>query len=214
MRAVSVPGLVALASATLLLWTHLGYPLFIRLRARRRQGRGAPGAGPEPSLCILVAAHDAADDIVRKVRNTQVLVDRRTAREAIIISDGSRDGTPALARSAAGDRVRVLEVPRRIGKEACLGLALQRTSAELLVFTDVSTTLAPDAIEHLVAAFDAPDVGCVSGTDQAGTRDRSGSLEGLYVQLEMWMRRGEARAHSMISASGCLFAARRELCLP
>ena len=56
------------ASLGLLLWTHVGYPIAAALAARVRRRR-VVSSEIEPSVSVIVAAHNEADVIERRVRN-------------------------------------------------------------------------------------------------------------------------------------------------
>src|SRR5687768_4099224 len=57
--------LVFWAAAGLLVYTHVGYPLLLRLLARPE--RRPPTGGELPSVSLIVAAHDEEDVIDRRV---------------------------------------------------------------------------------------------------------------------------------------------------
>jgi cellulose synthase/poly-beta-1,6-N-acetylglucosamine synthase-like glycosyltransferase len=98
----------------------------------------------------------------------------------------------------------------RRGKEAAQANAIQHASGEVLVFTDLSAELAHDALGQIVRPFCDPNVGCVSSEDIV---DSSGG-ERSYVSLEMWLRRLETQASTLVGLSGSFFAVRRSLALP
>jgi cellulose synthase/poly-beta-1,6-N-acetylglucosamine synthase-like glycosyltransferase len=193
-------------------WTYAGYPLILGLLSRRRQ---APRTGGNNQrVCVIISARNARRSIEDKIANTLALLWPDGLLRIIVVSDGSSDGTAQLARAAGGSKVHVIESTKHLGKDACLGLAVDETDADIVVFTDVTTRLERDALTRLIACFDQPDIGCVSGTDRASNPSAVTQAESLYVRYEMWLRSVEAATFSMVSASGCLFAVRRELCTP
>jgi hypothetical protein len=78
------------------------------------------------------------------------------------------------------------------------------------VFTDAGILLDPGALASLVGHFRNPVVGCVSGEDYV----EGGGSEGLYGRMELFVRREEARLHSIAGASGCFYGMRRSICRP
>lgn len=203
---------IAAASVAALLWAYVGYPL--ALACLRSGGPSVTRNAPPRRVCVVIAAHNARRWIRGKLRNTRALRWPREMLQIVVVSDGSTDDTAARAIAAAGPDTTVIELGHRAGKSACLGMAVRATDADVVVFTDVATRLEPDALEVLLRRFREPDVGCVSGTDRARSAAGATQGESLYVRYEMWLRRIEASARSMVSASGCLFAVRRELCDP
>ena len=61
--------LVFWIAAGLLVYTHVGYPVLLRLLARREQR--VPAAGELPSVSLIVAAHDEEEVIDRRVQNAR-----------------------------------------------------------------------------------------------------------------------------------------------
>lgn len=194
-----------------ILWTFVGYPLLLVLRSWRRPP-SVMKTDATPSICVVITAFNEAFHIRDKVLNTLQLEWPREALEVIVVSDGSTDATEAIAREAGLHHIRVIALPTRLGKHVCQGMAVRECTSQLVVFTDVTTRLEPGSLRLLVRAFSDSQVGCVSGVDRAVSADGMVQGESLYVRFEMALRALEARAGSLVSASGCFFAIRRELC--
>lgn len=200
-------------SLALLGWAYLLYPIV--LRVLRAHTASPPKGESSLRVCVIIVTHNAERWISQKVRNTRELSWPRHSLDILVASDGSTDRTVALAQEARGPDVRIVDLPERVGKHRALEAAVQQADADIIVFTDVTTEVAPDAIRTLVRWFQLPDVGCVSGLDRPLNPKHGAEGESLYVHYEMWLRSAEAQAAgSMISASGCLFAVRKELCEP
>jgi cellulose synthase/poly-beta-1,6-N-acetylglucosamine synthase-like glycosyltransferase len=144
--------------------------------------------------------------------NTLELEWPRELLEIIVVSDASTDGTETVAQEVGLQGVTVISLPSRVGKHACQGVAVKQCNAEIVVFTDVSTSLEPNSLRLLLRAFADARVGCVSGVDRAIASNGVLQGENLYVRYEMALRDLEVRAGSLVSASGCFFAVRREHC--
>ena len=76
------------ASLGLLVWTHVGYPIAAALAARVRRRRVA-SSEIEPSVSVIVAAHNEADVIERRVRNLLELDYPADRIQVVIASDAS-----------------------------------------------------------------------------------------------------------------------------
>ncbi len=187
---------------------YLGYPLVL-LALRRLAPRPVRSAEVAPPLSFILAVHDGEAHLERKLAATLAL-DYPGPLEVIVASDGSRDGTDAIAERFADRGVVLVRNPERQGKEAAQARAIRRATGELLAFSDVTAELEPDALTRIVQPFADPSVGCVSSEDVvAGTGG-----EGAYVRYEMALRRLESETTSLIGLSGSFFAARRALCEP
>jgi cellulose synthase/poly-beta-1,6-N-acetylglucosamine synthase-like glycosyltransferase len=191
------------AAAGLLVYTHVGYPLLLRLFAPRGD-EGAP-PGDRPSVSLVIAAHDEEDVIEQRVRNALALDYPRERLEVIVSSDGSRDSTVERARSAGADVV--LDLPRG-GKIRAQDAAVERARGDVVAFSDANAYWQPDALVHLVAPLTDPRVGYVCG--QVRFVDEGGkNLEGLYWRYEMWVRRMESRLAGVTGGNGAIYALRR-----
>jgi poly-beta-1,6-N-acetyl-D-glucosamine synthase len=84
------------------------------------------------------------------------------------------------------------------------------------VFADARQTFARSALRALVANFSDPGVGAVSGElillDEQGREAADGV--GLYWRYEKWLRAMESGIHSMMGATGAIYAIRRDLYRP
>lgn len=198
-------------SAAAIVYTHLGYPLVLRLLVALR---GSPDAPPQqeqlPTVSLIVAAYDEEEVIEAKVANALALDYPRERLELIVASDGSSDATAALARQAGADLV--LELPRG-GKLATQNAAAARACGEILAFSDANSTWQPDALRQLVAPFVAPGVAYVCG--QVRFLDATGdNLEGAYWRYEMAVRRMESSLAGVTAGNGAIYAVRAADYLP
>jgi cellulose synthase/poly-beta-1,6-N-acetylglucosamine synthase-like glycosyltransferase len=198
------------ASAALLVHTQLTYPLALWLLARLRRG-GAAAAGPSasdelPPVSLIVAAHDEADVIERRVRNALELAYPRDRLEVIVASDGSDDRTAELARTAGADLV--LDLPRR-GKVETQNAAVERARGEVLAFSDANSFWAPDALRRLAERFADPTVGYVCGQVRL-EGDGAENEEGAYWRYEMAVRELESGLGGVTAGNGAIYATRRE----
>src|SRR5258708_33971314 len=128
-------------SAALIVYTHLGYPLVLRLLVALRRPRKPPAEPTQlPRVSLIVAAYDEEEVIEAKVANALALDYPRELLELIVASDGSHDATAQRSRAAGADLV--LELPRG-GKLAPQNAAAEQPSGELLAFSDANGTWLP-----------------------------------------------------------------------
>jgi cellulose synthase/poly-beta-1,6-N-acetylglucosamine synthase-like glycosyltransferase len=201
-------GILIAVAALWLGFTYLGYPLALLLLARvspRRVRRDDIA----PHLSVIVAVHNGERTLRRKLESTLDLEYPRRI-EVVVASDGSTDGTDEIARSLADRGVRLVRNAERLGKEAAQAAAIERAEGEILVFSDLTAELEPDALRQIVRPFADPNVASVSSEDLVV----SDGGEGVYVRFEMALRRLESEATTLVGLSGSCFAVRRSLCTP
>ncbi len=197
-------------AAGLIVYTHLGYALVLRALASVRSRKPAGAAREDPSVSVIVAAHDEADVIARKVENVLALDFPHDRVELIVASDGSEDGTVELARTAVGSRrsAVVLDLPRR-GKVLAQDAAVDAAKGEILAFSDANAFWDAGALRALVRPFADPQVGYVCGRLAYLAPDGS-NQEGVYWHYENWVRGLESRIGSVTAGNGAIYAVRRE----
>ncbi len=198
-------------SVALILYTYLGFPLLLWLRAtlRPRPVRSA-GADWTPTVSLIVAAYNEASVVQAKLANTRALDYPAGSFELIFASDGSDDDTVALAREQAGATETVLDLPRR-GKNATLNEAVAASKGEILVFTDADSMLTPDTLRNIVAPFADPEVGGVGGDFRyTASDDPTGTGERAYWGYDRMLKQLQSRGGNMTVATGQLYAIRRE----
>jgi poly-beta-1,6-N-acetyl-D-glucosamine synthase len=208
-----------LLSVAFTLFTLAGYPALLALVARWRRRPVSKSFVPK-SVTVVLPVRNGERWLRAKLESLLALRYPPELIEILVISDGSTDDTDAIAdefaRSPANGQARVelLQVPAG-GKALALNAGLKKARGEILFFTDVRQALDPDSLRHLVACFSDPNVGAVSG--ELVIRDGETLEEvsiGLYWKYEKWMRKRESKIHSMMGATGCIYAMRRELAVP
>ncbi|MHB1286921.1 MAG: glycosyltransferase family 2 protein [Leptospirales bacterium] len=208
--------ILLIVSIFLFLYPLTVYPLLIALLARlfpEPVKKSAPSKWPMVSL--IVPAHNEEAFIGEKIANSLGLSYPHELIEILVVSDGSTDRTLEIARTFSGPRIRILEFPLRRGKLPAITEAVSLARGEVIVFSDASSILAPDAIERLTENFSDPTVGCVSGRylireDLTPVKDGRSSGERGYFEFEVFQRRQESLFHSTLGAHGALYAILRK----
>jgi len=193
----------------LILWTVVGYPLVVLLLARAWPAPAIQRAGTTPLLDVVIPVKNGSRWLDAKLAS---VVSQRYPAErirVIVMSDGSTDGTVEIAsRWCSRDaRVEVHEIPPS-GKSAALNVAMEMSTAEIVVLTDVRQPLDPDCLRFLVEAFADPSVGVVSGELRI-REDGTAPAVSLYWRLETKLRHALGRLDSMLGATGPIYAIRR-----
>jgi glycosyltransferase involved in cell wall biosynthesis len=190
-------------------WTYAGYPALLVGLAVVRARRVVTGT-IEPKVTIVISAYNEEKDIRRKLENTLALDYPPDKLEVIVASDASSDRTHEIVRELEPRGVRLVILPAREGKTAAQNLAASVATGEILIFTDATTEFSPDTARGLVQSFADPRVGCVgaelSYVSEGGTAVGKGG--GAYWRYERKVKELEARVHSLVGVSGCLYAVR------
>jgi cellulose synthase/poly-beta-1,6-N-acetylglucosamine synthase-like glycosyltransferase len=203
------------ALVAFVLYSYLGYPLLLAVAVRLRGRAIRTGSGALPRVSVVLAVYNEEYALARRLEElTNLLTASGIDGEVIVVSDGSTDGTAAVARSFARGNVRLIEMPTNSGKAAALTVGCRAARNEVLVFADARQHWAPDALDRLLRPFEDPNVGAVSG--DLTIENRPGALAGvgLYWRYEKWIRRQESRLHSSVGVTGAICAVRRHLFRP
>lgn len=200
---------VLVVSLFLSVYSYFVYPLVLMILPRRSERREPPTVAP--SLSVIIAVRNARDHIGNKLDNTLSLRRPDSDFEIVVASDGSDDGTDEVVEAFADRGVRLVRCPHG-GKESAQKAAIEVARGDILVFSDVGTTIPDDALPNLVRELEDQAVGAVSSEDRILRDDGTVSGEGAYVRYEMALRRLESRVRGVVGLSGSFFAARREVC--
>jgi cellulose synthase/poly-beta-1,6-N-acetylglucosamine synthase-like glycosyltransferase len=197
-------------SAALIVYTHLGYPLALRLLLTLPRPKRPRPEGELPRVSLIVAAYDEEEVIEDKVAGMLALDYPRELLQLIVASDGSGDATVERARAAGADLV--LELPRA-GKIAAQNAAAEQADGEIFAFSDANSAWQPDALRRLVAPFADPSIGYACG--QVRFLDAGGdNLEGAYWRYEMKVREMESTLAGVTAGNGAIYAVRADAYLP
>lgn len=121
---------------------------------------GGPSTGEKlGGVTVIVPAYNERDSIADTVRS--IKMQTVPPDEIIVVDDCSTDGT---GEAAAFCGVTVIRPALNTGSKAgAQNFALARVKTEFAIAIDADTTLAPDAIEKLLQAFDEPGVTAACG---------------------------------------------------
>ena len=228
-------------SIALLGYIYAGYPALIGLwaRWRPRPVRKGPFAG---GVSVLIAAHNEADALPRKLDHLLDLARTEPIREIRIGLDGCTDGTaarvqekirisniqcsmfklgkirnlpPSTCNLSPAPEIHLLEFEFRRGKAAVLNDLMGQATPPIFNMMDARQRVEPGAIGKLLANFADPQVGVVSGALVYESAE-SGVQKGAesYWGYEKFIRESESQLWAVPGATGALYAIRRELCEP
>jgi cellulose synthase/poly-beta-1,6-N-acetylglucosamine synthase-like glycosyltransferase len=227
--------------AGLIVYTHAGYPLALRLLIALRhhpvetwpglggegprQGTAAtaedstspqPPATPDPTATAppsvtLIVPAYDEEEVIAAKVANALALDYPRELLRIVVASDGSGDATAERARAAGADL-VLELPPG-GKVAALNAAAEQATGDLLAFSDANSAWAPDALRRLLEPFADPSVGYVCG--QVRFVDAGGdNLEGAYWRYEMAVRRMESALGGITAGNGAIYAVRRDAYLP
>ena len=197
--------------AIFIFYALIGYPLLLLVwgKLRPRVVRRAP---IHPTVSVLIPVRNGERYVRDKLASVFAMDYPRELLQVIVVSDGSSDGSAAIAREFAD--VTVIELPPS-GKCAALNAAMALATGEILFFTDVRQQLDRGCLAQLVTSFADPTIGVVSGEliIVKGDHHEHANI-GLYVRFEVWLRKQISAVGSVAGATGAVYAMRRHLAVP
>jgi glycosyltransferase involved in cell wall biosynthesis len=114
------------------------------------------------TVVVIIPAVDEEEAIGRVVRDVPAF-----ASEVIVVDNGSRDGTAAVARAAGA---RVVVEPRRGYGQACLAGIRAAGPADVLAFLDGDYSDYPEQLAEVVAPLLSGEADLVIGSRRRGRR--------------------------------------------
>lgn len=197
----------ALVALCLLVYTYVGYPLMVALLAKVAPLDSRVDDQWSPLVTACIPVFNAERYLPAKLESLLALDWPRDQLEILVLSDGSSDGSDAIAQDYARRFpaiVRHLRSEVRLGKPSAVNRMRAEARGEVLLMTDVRQPLVPSALRALVRRLADERVACVSGNltlpDSAGA--------GVYWKYENWIRRSEARFRSMLGVTGPIYVIR------
>ena len=200
---------VLAAAIALVGYTYFGYPLVLRLLGSvSRKSIPTPTDDHDwPHISFSVPAYNEEAQIEELIRSLLALDYPRDRMDILVVSDASDDRTDEIVNGYADQGVRLLRMSERGGKNKAENAAAHELSTDIIVNTDASIRIAPDALKPLIAVFSDPSIGCASGRDVSvgSDEDIANAGESGYVGYEMKIRDLETKVSGIVGASGCFY---------
>jgi len=185
-----------------------------------KEYRAEPKGKLIPTVALVIPTYNEAAVILRKLENIRQLDYPREKLQIVIVDSASTDDTIALVKRFVAENIgnlscTLLEQPVRMGKSEAINEALRHADAEILALTDADVTFPPGSLYEIVASFQDPRVGAVSGVEvPIGGDDMMGGVEGDYRRIYTAIRMAEASLDTPFMCESEFSAYRRELLQP
>lgn len=214
-------------------YVYVGYLTILILLTMFKKNKIVSDNTVTPKVSLIIAAHNEEEVIRRKILESLHSLDYpKDKLEIIVASDASNDKTDDIVRGFADQGVKLVRQNERKGKTAVQNVAAKEAKGEIFVFSDATTIYRKDVISKLVRNFSDPKVGIVGGEEHfiasedeiasssaasgGETPRNDGIVEeaSFFWRYEKLLREKESEFNTMIGASGCVFAIRKELYEP
>ncbi|MCJ2375347.1 glycosyltransferase family 2 protein [Vibrio sp. ZSDZ34] len=215
-------------SAGLIVYHHVGYPLFLRWYANRHpletlkhETRGFKSQQTDrtlPSVTILVPAYNEQEWIAQKIRNLASLDYPKKQLNIRIVCDGCSDNTVQIAEEVIQEAIcadthfEIVDCSNNRGKVAVINEQMLTTTSDITAISDVSALISVDALVLMAQHFKNQSIGVVnakycllSNTDEA---------EGHYWNYQNAIKYRETTLGSTLGSHGALYFFRTHLYQP
>lgn len=197
-------------------YTYFGYPIILVLLNIFQREKNLPPVSRLPSISLIIPVYNEEGFIEPKLKNTLRLDYPEDKLKIIVASDGSTDRTVPIVRKYLSRGIKLLDFPAHRGKMSAINRTCSRIESDLIVFTDASAIFHRTALRELAAPFADDTVGAVSGA--LYLREENSPSADLkvdwYWRMEKFIRRRESELYSCVSATGAIYAVRREVFTP
>jgi cellulose synthase/poly-beta-1,6-N-acetylglucosamine synthase-like glycosyltransferase len=192
------------------IWTYLGYPLFLSFISKISKKAHSLNNNYTPQVTLLITAYDEEKIIRRKIENSLELDYPKDKVEIIVVDDGSTDRTRDIVREYGKFGVKLIEQSPRKGKASAINIGLKNAEGEVVIITDANSMFHKDAVKKLVRHFSDPKVGGVGGKYEPKTENTHIGLGNLmYWRLEKFIREKESSIDSIVGMNGNIMAIRK-----
>lgn len=206
---------ILLLSIAMLAYVHVVYPVLMAFLARTRTRVWKKDDALEPTVSIILAAHNEEAVLERCLSSLLQLEYPADKVEILIGSDGSKDRTNAIliATAAQYPMVRPMIFGEQRGKSAVVNDLVSAATGEILLFTDADVTFPANAIRSHVRNYASEEVGGVSGALRFYSAEGGGAYgtEQDYLSMEYKLRVNEGKVHSTVGIFGGNYSIRRHL---
>lgn len=194
-------------------WANIGYPISIILLDKILKKKKLPKKlNYEPSVTIMIVAHNEEKVIKEKLENVLNLDYPKEKLEILISSDNSTDATNYIVKEFIDNhkerKIVLYEVKERKGKTNAQNEAAKLVKNEILIMTDANSMLKQNAVKELVSSFYDDTIAYVTGRlCYVNSKDNDTSkAENTYWDLDTKIRDIESRIQTITAGNGALYA--------
>ena len=207
--------IVFAVSAFIVFYAMVGYPLLLKIiDAIFKPKKIKKEYSYEPTVTVLIPAHNEEEVIDRKIDNCFSLDYPMEKLEVVVTSDHSTDRTNEIVeeyiKNHPDRKLRLYITQNRMGKTNAQNEAQKTIKSEILFMSDANSYLAENAIREIVCCFTSPEIVYVAGRQSYTNSgdNRTSNSDGIYLKLDLYMRDVESRLQTITAANGAIYAVR------
>ena len=194
----------------------IGYPIFLVILDKLFKKHNAIDKEYEPSVTIMVVAHNEEKVIGEKLNNLLEMDYPVEKLEFLIASDFSTDKTDEIVERFIAEhperRIRIHKSVNHYGKTNAQNETQELCDTDILVMTDANAMFEPNAVRELVSYFAADDIAYVCGQLKYMNTEgnKTANSEGFYWKLDLMCRRIESQFQTITAGNGAIYAVRNK----
>ena len=199
----------------IIFWAMLGYPFSLRLlNIVFRPKSLKKDYDLNPSVTILVVAHNEEKVIYDKLENLSQIDYPMNKLKIIVSSDNSTDNTNEIVENYIQKNrefnIELYVVKERKGKINAQNEAQKLVDTELLILTDANSMFDKLAVKELVSSFISDEIVYVCGklVYTNGDINDTANLEANYWDIELINRKIESNFQTIVAGNGAIYAIR------
>ena len=193
-------------------YVYPGYPATLWILGKLKRC-SIKKANITPFVSLLIPAHNEEKCIGKKIENCLALDYPKDKLEIIVASDGSIDKTNSIVEQYVEKGVVLNGSFQRLGKSVALMRCVNMAKGEIILFSDADSMLEKDSLKKLIRNFADLTIGCVEGV-RRDISEKGILLDSLYWKYETMLKKLNSRLHSLIGATGAIYAVRKNLYKP
>lgn len=167
-----------------------------------------------PAVSIIIAAYNEESCIKARVENLLSLDYPKEKLTLLIGSDGSRDKTAEILSEFDSEKLQIHIFTENRGKMSVLNDLVEKTSDDIIIFSDANTHFQPDTIQQLTRHFNNEKIGAVCGELHLVDGDTGDNKDNVYWRYEQILKFHESRMNALQGANGAIYAIRKSLFIP
>lgn len=191
----------------------LVYPATVYVVGRFRGARIGQAKRRGAGVSLLIATRDPVEVVEARVSDIMAHRHELQSLEVIVAVDHAARHRTEQYLAALGSRVLLVAGDPPGGKAATLNAAVRAATGDILIFTDSAQQFRPGAMKALVGKLAEPGVGASTGVLEAVNNKKSIFLRTFWA-YELWLRRSESLAGSIVAVTGAIYALHHDLWHP
>lgn len=180
----------------------------------RRRQRRTLDVKDSPAVTIIIAAYNEESCIKARVENLLTLDYPKEKLTVLIGSDGSSDKTAEILSEFNRDNLQIHIFTDNRGKMSVLNDLVEKTTDDIIIFSDANTHFQADTIQQLARHFDNENIGAVCGELHLVDGDTGDNKDNVYWRYEQVLKFHESRLNALQGANGAIYAIRKSLFIP